>query len=108
MPAAKSKLPDPDAPLRKLAPTGGWIDREPTAYAVRASNAEQALSLAVFCDYVHQGEIPQKYAGRVAHTHAELAELPGMRTFGVLVGKKRGPSNAKWTATEIIEITKES
>jgi hypothetical protein len=108
MPAAKSKLPELDAPLRRLAPTGGWIGREPAEYAVRARNAEEALSLAVYCHYVVSGKIPQKYADRVARTHAELAELPGTRTFGVLIGTKPGPGSSKGLATEIVEIKKES
>ena len=108
MPAAKSKVPNPDAPLRKLAPSGDWIDQEPTAYAVRAQHAEDALTLALYCYYVLQGRITAKYAGRVARSAAELPELPelpGLRTFHILIGHKRGLGNGRWLATEILEIT---
>ena len=80
MPAA---LPDPDIPLKRAAPSGGWIGPEPTAYAVRAQDAEDALTLALYCYYVLQGCIPPKYAGRVAHSLAELSELPAARTAHV-------------------------
>lgn len=99
-----SKLPDPDSPLRNLVPSGGWIDREPTAYAVRARNAEEALTLAVYCHYVLQSKVPPKYAGRVARSHAELSGQPGLRTFGVLIGTKPGPKEGeRRLTTEIIE-----
>jgi hypothetical protein len=64
-PAALSKVPNPDVPLQRLRPTGGWIGGEPTAYAVRARHAEEALTLAVYCHYVLQDKIPPKYTGRV-------------------------------------------
>lgn len=60
MPAAKMYLPDFDAPLRRLHPTGGWIEREPTEYAVHARYAEEALNLAVYCYYVHGGKGPRE------------------------------------------------
>jgi hypothetical protein len=103
MPAAKSKVPNPDTPLRKLAPSGDWIGQEPTAYAVRARDAEEALDLAVYCHVVSQGKIPPKYAKRVAHSFADLSEQPSLRTFRVLVGKKlQGGKPA--LATEIAVI----
>ncbi len=104
MPAAKSKTPSPDAPLRRLRPTGGWIEREPTEYTVRAQHAEEALTLALYCHAVHQGKIPAKYAGRVAHSVAELSELPGLRTFSVWIGSKCD-DDRKVLATEILEVT---
>ncbi len=105
MPAALSKLPDPDAPLRRLWPNGGWIDREPTAYFVRARHAEEALNLVVYCHHVLGGYIPRKYAGRVARSHAELPGQSGLRTFEVLVGIKPGPQkHDRWLATEIKEV----
>jgi hypothetical protein len=78
----------------------------------------EALSLAVYCHYIAGGEIPRKYAGRVARTYDELGELPERgRVFGILIGhkpvhrnaasSKRGVPSSKWLATEIIEIVKE-
>jgi hypothetical protein len=95
-----------DAPLWSLAPTGGWLDREPRTYYVRASNAEEAVTLAVFVAYVRQGAVPRKHAGRVRRALADLS-VPG-RTFQVLIGTKRGPDKKAWLATEITEITEET
>jgi hypothetical protein len=97
-----SKQPDLDVPLRKLRPTGGWIGREPVEYFVRAGHAEEALSLAVYCDVVRQGKILARYTGRVAHTYAELSMLSGQRPFSVLVGTKPGPKTGeRWLSSEI-------
>ena len=61
------------------------------------------MTLAVFVAYVRQGAIPRKHAGRVGRAVADLS-VPG-RTFQILVGTKPGPNDAKWLATEVIEIT---
>lgn len=37
-----SGLPNPDTPLKKLAPTGGWL-AEPVEYAVRAEHADHGF-----------------------------------------------------------------
>lgn len=98
---------DRDAPLQRLAPTGGWLDREPRTYYVRAPNAEEAVTLVVFVAYVRQGAVPRKHAGRIARALTDLS-VPG-RTFQVLIGTKRGPQkNDRWIATEITEITEET
>ena len=55
---------DLDAPLQRLAPTGGWTDGEPRKYYVRARHAEEAVTLAIFVAYVRQGAVPRKHAGR--------------------------------------------
>lgn len=97
-----------DGPLIRARPTGGWIGREPREYFVRAKHAEEALTLVAYCDYMLAGTISEKYAGRVAHSEAELSSAG--RTFHVLIGSKprTGPGSKpgdKEMASEIQEMT---
>lgn len=104
MPAALNNS-RPDDALVRLAPSGGWIGPEPTGYFVHARHAEEALTLAVYCHEIQGGAISARYADRVARSCAELPGLPGLRTFEVLIGRKRGPRKTdSWLATEIVEI----
>lgn len=97
-------MPDPDAPLWKLAPAGGWLS-EPAEYAVRAEHAEQALDLALYIHLLHGGKIPLRYREHVAQSFAALSELAGLRAFSVLVGHKPGPGrNTRWLSSEITVI----
>jgi hypothetical protein len=101
MPAAYG----PDTPLQKNRRTDGWIGPEPREYFVRAKWAENALDLAVFCDYVLGGEIPERYAGRVALSRDELSSKRDRRVFSVLVGNKPGPKPGEMSlATEVTLI----
>ena len=89
---------DLDAPLQRLAPTGGWTDGEPRKYYVRARHAEEAVTLDPVA-YVRQGAVPRKHAGRIGRALTDLS-VPG-RTFQVLIGKKPGPDKKAWLSTEV-------
>lgn len=103
MPAANIYRPNPDRPLDRNRPVGGWLD-PPVHYYVRAADAETALSLVLYCAYVKKGEIPAKYAGRVATAKARLSG-PRSRTFKVAVGRKPDERPDQiWMASEIEEI----